>query len=1156
MIEHATACLKNGGKSVSTLPTILSNGHRPLHSAFWTHGAGDIDLPQWWFDFLSRSPVEHSSPRTNASASTNSNHSNALRSGLAFDFLYPPKTLEFVNRLATRKIQTDSRNNAIGHNNGCVAQTAKKEEVDKGTEKKALSEGAIHQRYEALQRLALDFRADSEDLLGPYDDHFEYLEGNEVKEALKIFRSKDTTTSNPSEIGTNRYRIVSSSMIALKKSREAYEAILEEQRQYLIKLKDLTTRKLQSPPKSERLNMLRRLELAGQVYAQELYKWLINHHLPKDQAQWTEENHSMVIKAQYLAAQNTYPNFLESFKHLEAGMTPVMEHLETAIKHGKYASPLATMFNLAVSFGDWRTGHKAIRVGEACGLEKSQIVSNISKIDTNVLGRGIRALNSHPPSTIFRGRRFQSQSLLEYSCYKDFLGVLIENFLERKLKADAEAPLVFSVLNALRKIQILTHDNWHTFLSQLLYPKGDSLELRAFAGPAYALWKMCCAKVPDFSWEQRELEALLEKLCSVHHPGASKVFRHITRLYGFYPYVCKQMVEEHSYQGQLEEISRIYKNLKLEGNAGHDLPWLNYLVSAAGSRGQLHLIEKYMELARSDKEIKNNSKIWNSVIQAYARSNDITGSLKWYNLMQLEGPKPTFQTHLAVIRTYASRGELLQAQEHLNNIRSKGYQLHFKFIEALIYAHIQNEDVEGAEQLLLDTTKMDMKGSRTSSWNLVINAYAVQRSLPNINIIHQLMIQHQIPEDSMTYAAIMNGFCRAGDPHLALKIIKEVMPRKKLRPSTYHYNILMAGYLAANNPPRAMDLYRKIRRGDLGWDIVPDFGTDMMAIRAMARMELKELKEGVGSKVHKSFDTAFQKAESVLKYYLEHWENISSASVHYPLMEVFHEPLNEVYTAGIFTDLIWLYGSYSCFSKVQDLFDQYLKHNHKYNPDQGISPPIRLLSALMNSFYLEGKHIEVERTWKLAFEKVIPLAYRVGSTPREPDWVLPSRARLLNLPLYHYMRSLNATGRFNEIRPLIESLQVQGFKLDTKTWNFYIRETALKGNVFEAFDLHEKYVIANFNGWSFKSKRRGHLLHKKIWTVKPGPLSEAVAPRYSTLVCLAKAMIDFRTQHAFSPDRHNQFKKLHETAPRTVEAITFMPRVNDKLQKEYLRPNY
>ena len=71
---------------------------RHLHSAFWSHGAGNIDLPPWWMLFLQN--IDSSQGR--CSSRRHRSPEAALSCGLEeifLDFLYPVHTLALIKRL-------------------------------------------------------------------------------------------------------------------------------------------------------------------------------------------------------------------------------------------------------------------------------------------------------------------------------------------------------------------------------------------------------------------------------------------------------------------------------------------------------------------------------------------------------------------------------------------------------------------------------------------------------------------------------------------------------------------------------------------------------------------------------------------------------------------------------------------------------------------------------------------------------------------------------------------------------------------------------------------------------------------------------------------------------------------------------------------------
>lgn len=100
MLERATACLKAGARESLKCAQQAPRSKRRLHSTFWAHGAGGLDLPPWAVSMLPMPtdlPLKHDNIKQKAS--TGSGSSFALpQEGVFLDFLYPPQALAWLHR--------------------------------------------------------------------------------------------------------------------------------------------------------------------------------------------------------------------------------------------------------------------------------------------------------------------------------------------------------------------------------------------------------------------------------------------------------------------------------------------------------------------------------------------------------------------------------------------------------------------------------------------------------------------------------------------------------------------------------------------------------------------------------------------------------------------------------------------------------------------------------------------------------------------------------------------------------------------------------------------------------------------------------------------------------------------------------------------------
>lgn len=120
MLDRATGCLENGGRRLLRLTAKSSRTQRSLHSAFWCHGAGDIDLPSWWI-FLLQQPLPEKARKAQTITDTARKCLSAgFFEGGFLDFLYPAKTLSLIHKLAVRDArQRNHRSQKLAYQAAC-----------------------------------------------------------------------------------------------------------------------------------------------------------------------------------------------------------------------------------------------------------------------------------------------------------------------------------------------------------------------------------------------------------------------------------------------------------------------------------------------------------------------------------------------------------------------------------------------------------------------------------------------------------------------------------------------------------------------------------------------------------------------------------------------------------------------------------------------------------------------------------------------------------------------------------------------------------------------------------------------------------------------------------------------------------------------------
>ncbi|CAK1361507.1 hypothetical protein CB0940_03129 [Cercospora beticola] len=144
MLERATACLK-ARAARDSLQCAQQHARRAskrlLHHTFWTHGAGDLDLPPYIASSTPPAglPLRHDDPPSAPKNSRSAAPTPSTTDGVFLDFLYPPQALAYLHRANRQSFESWEYRNARRLPEGFVrasrhySSTARSKRRDKTT---------------------------------------------------------------------------------------------------------------------------------------------------------------------------------------------------------------------------------------------------------------------------------------------------------------------------------------------------------------------------------------------------------------------------------------------------------------------------------------------------------------------------------------------------------------------------------------------------------------------------------------------------------------------------------------------------------------------------------------------------------------------------------------------------------------------------------------------------------------------------------------------------------------------------------------------------------------------------------------------------------------------------------------------------------------
>ena len=1093
MIERLAGCLEHGGRGLLRSHKKPFRTRRYLHSAFWSHGAGNIDLPAWWkFLLQAHEPSSAVFPRKEIKSTT-----KRVAAGLHeifLHFLYPIQTHALIQHLnhATRSHRqaaqlakqgsrkyTSIAEDLLAGNTGAVN--------DERQEEDAPGDLALQPNAEALNRTAEKI-----------------LEQNEQP------RSKDKL-----------WRL----------QQDAFEASQPLKRETLRRIFYLLS------ASNRKVDLERSLALFE-----------------------TFESRSPLL----------FQRAVRAALGLGDVDTAIDIHLEaTASNPGSSDIGTPDIMNYAIENEQWRLAIDTwYRLWQSKFIYYSLQRDLWKKVDRlpfqQLLVKTERATD-FALSVARSAGDGPSHEAVNAAC--DFALAMAERSFEvrgipfsttqylRLLEKLTSLPKSSTMVRVQALGQLMSLEDREDFQIKLARSE------RAFLVAAIEVYREL-RRDPEFSPSESLLRQMFRGLSQLKsHSGMLMMLedwkRYIPAKFSASDYTTMTRLLAGS--GQVEGLEQALSSFAHDYPAGEisehiQTKILNYSLWVHQKCGDARAVLRRFEELQDQHSFVPNTVSYNLVIMTFTRIGDVESAMSWFKSLKDNGLLPNLHTFSSLMSMHAKRGDVDAVQEIWQESENSNIKPDISMIDALVVVHVKDERYKEAEDLVERALKMDLEGPRTHMWNILLNAYALRADLKKVSALHERMRRAEVPEDSWTYAALLSSLCVSGNVKSAWKVLTNVMPRLGISRTALHYAVIMGGHLRNKNYKLVFLCYKNM----LDKKIVPDASIHNLLLRAAARSDMKD------SKLQRTEETDFTRARNVLDQTLQSLDPGELAAAG-PRKFVGATPVDQALTSSSYGYMAFLYGKNASFTEVTQLYDEYIATARKTGrEDVEDSPPMMMLSALLTAHRKAGNDEEVDRCWSLALEKLEKMSRRSNASLDKPGWVLPSCRYLVNPPLREYMAHLSDRDRIDDMTNVIKDLRWAGYELHSPKWNDYVHYLAKSykpQHRYLAFEICERELMQNWPGWlrlatDHAATSTGSWLHMKR-LMKRENRSGALLPnkrmvRYETLVQLAGVYVDAWSGSGKASADDVSRAQLAKLAPVTVDAVSRLPKIPDRVQMQYL----
>ncbi|KAF1924918.1 uncharacterized protein M421DRAFT_103472 [Didymella exigua CBS 183.55] len=588
---------------------------------------------------------------------------------------------------------------------------------------------------------------------------------------------------------------------------------------------------------------------------------------------------------------------------------------------------------------------------------------------------------------------------------------------------------------------------------------------------------------------------------------------------------------------------------------------------------------------REELGITPDLQMWNTLLLAYVRADDLDGALEAFNHALDAGMTPDVYTFGPMLNMCANRGDIEAFESLYSRAKQMGVPVDtdVRARSGYVQAFLGADDIEAAEEIARGMLQQWKAGilvghPLTHTWNIMIQYYALRGDVANSRRLYRDMVDNKIPLDNITFGSLMRALVEIKQTNAAYRILRKTLPVNNMRVEAIHYAIVMTGFLKEGQYDKALEAYERMvernvnqtissRRAAINTVGMSELVRLMRARNNDPRQQLKHVE-----KLLRGMLTSGDVGQDIAHRQPNHNRHIDAQT-------------QSVVPASYYGLLITLYNARGAYAICKELF---AKADASTEP-QDYEAPTTFLTAIMESHYRAKEWDEVQKCWDLVRQsssKLVKTFRQVmnpapsgddGSTSLTDGTVIQrfeessialNRRQVIVKATRIYIRSLiNRNPKMSPTRELlakaqhaIRDLLVNGFVIDNFTWNEFVVALAQNGQVVSAFTIAETYLMPRFPGWRnlapfyIRHDRKGYQwMELRHYDIK----RNTVLPRYKTLVVLAKAFAvvkeDERNGVGYVEKEAKWAREiLEEQAPNVCRAVETMPRTNDKIQERYL----
>ncbi|KAK4134218.1 TPR-like protein [Trichocladium antarcticum] len=588
----------------------------------------------------------------------------------------------------------------------------------------------------------------------------------------------------------------------------------------------------------------------------------------------------------------------------------------------------------------------------------------------------------------------------------------------------------------------------------------------------------------------------------------------------------------HGTRGDVHSIMRLAKEYATQHNTAVDADpkFTTNLMHAHAVRGDPEAARQVMEEAAEKTGTPPDVAQWNILLNAHTKAGDYKGSINLF-FQIYEEHEPDKSTFGAIMAMASWRGDLQFNLQLFQMARTRGIEPNVAMMRTVVESYCQNDRYAEAEALCTRLTKQrEMKGSYTYLWNSLLKHNARRRDLSTVNRLLETMSSEGIAYNQETYSQLLLALLYCRQSHHAMHLLRVAHREGVFEPTPDHFLLLMAAFLHSGEPHMALKTN----------ELMSSMNYPKSAKRMTKVIDALGRWQQLPSSKRRNVDS---------EYFLKH-----IMREFYKAMEREDEggPDDIRSVIGLYSKVLFILTQMREHATVQQIIALY---NTRY-PARGTPEtlPLKLLHNIMLADFHEKKYDRVKEVWSLVLGRAT-VRYKTAAAllnkeaPEEGSVVYAQRFRLCD-PLKTMQRVFLDEQDAKGLVELVATVQSRGFDLDSKNWNYHVQALARLKKWRDAFSVCERVLMPQWTGWYMVRAREAVKNRVPLELRRVGTNPHRPRPIAHTLLLLAKEYMDLEQMMLWSHEASREFQFVTKNCPKTVKAVTSMMRSGSDLEAE------